>query len=323
MKLLVVGGAGYIGSFVVRALLEGGHEVSVLDNLSTGSIHSLDDRSRFIERELSDPSSVLSALRESAAERVVHCAGLGGSASSLQDPGSTYQSVIQNGLVLLEAMQKTGCGRLVVCSSSAVYGLPEKMPVDERTPLKPITPYGHALVVFEQILQWYQKIHSIGHVSLRLFNVAGATETMGEWQRSDDRLISRMIAVALGASESVPVWGDSHATPDGSAMRDFVHVVDVAEAVLNAVQDDRNGTYNIGSGEGTSVLQALDFARKETGHAIPARIMPPRPGEPPRLVAAFHRAKMDWHWQPKTLRFHDIFRTSWKWALAHPEIYKP
>jgi UDP-glucose 4-epimerase len=321
MKVLITGGAGYIGSAATLALLESGHEVLVYDNLSSGSKSGIPAGAQFVDGDLRDQEKLVAALTQIGAEAVFHCAGISAVGNSLQTPGLYYQSVISSGVDLLGAMVATGCKRIISTSSYAVYGLPEKMPVDERTPAKPITPAGHAFLTFEQIMEWYRKIYDIQSISLRLFSAAGAMNSSGKANLEQDRLISRILAVVYGAEEFVPVYGDSHVTPDGTCIRDYVHVEDVATAFLSALSSERSGIFNIGSGEGQSVNQVLDCARRETGHEIPVRIMPAREGDPPRLVAAWHRAKMEWKWQPKYQRFKDIFETSRVWAEAHPDIF--
>lgn len=323
MKVLVTGGAGYIGSVAVDALIRNGHEALIYDNLSTGSINRVNDQATFVEADLSDIEQLTSILKDFEADTVFHCAGISAIGDSLTSPGRYYHSLVGAGVSLLDAMVKANCKKLVSCSSYAVYGLPEKMPVDERVPTKPITPGGHAFLTFEQIIEWYHKIYDLQYTTLRVFSAAGATESRGEINLRQDRLISRILAVVGGHEDYVPVFGDDHVTPDGTCIRDFVHVQDVASAMLSAMDSDRSGVFNIGSGEGQSIMQVLDCARRETGHDIPIRMMAKRQGDPPRLVAAYHRAKMEWKWQPEFQRFKDIFATSWKWVQSHPEYFKP
>jgi len=322
MKVLVTGGAGYIGSVAVDALVQAGHQALIYDNLSTGSRNRVNQEAKFVEADLRDIDKLVSTLCDFKADRVIHCAGISAIGDSLKSPGTYYHSLVGAGVYLLDAMVEAGCKHLVSCSSYAVYGLPDKMPVDERVQPKPITPGGHAFLTFEQIVEWYHKIYDLQYVSLRTFSAAGATKSCGEINLKQDRLISRILAVVGGVEEYVPVYGDDHVTPDGSCIRDFVHVEDIASAMLMAIDSERNGVFNIGSGDGQSIMQVLDCARRETGHEIPMRMMPKREGEPPRLVAAFHRAKMEWKWEPKYKRFKDIFATSWEWAQAHPEYFK-
>ncbi len=321
MKVLVTGGAGYIGSVAVDALIQAGHQALIYDNLSTGSRKRVNEAATFVEADLRDTEKLVAALKDFEADLVIHCAGISAIGDSLKSPGTYYHSLVGSGVYLLDAMVQAGCKRLISCSSYAVYGLPDKMPVDERVQPKPITPGGHAFLTFEQIIEWYHKIYDLQYVSLRVFSAAGATKNCGEINLKQDRLISRILAVVGGVEEYVPVYGDDHVTPDGTCIRDFVHVEDIASAMLLAMESERNGVFNIGSGEGQSIMQVLDCARRETGHEIPIRMMPKREGDPPRLVAAFHRAKMEWKWQPKYQRFKDIFATSWEWAQAHPEYF--
>lgn len=320
--ILVTGGAGYIGSVVVAELLEAGREVVVFDDLSTGRKEAIVSGVPLIKGDLSKMEAIRKAFQEYSFDAVIHCSGLSALAPSLKTPGRYYQSVINSGVNLLEAMNESGCQRILCVSSCSVYGLPEKIPVDERVPAKPITPSGHAMHVFEQILDWYQKIYGIQYSSLRIFNAAGATANLGEWVANRDRLFSRIFLVVAGTEEFVPVHGDGHATPDGTCIRDYIHVGDLARGIRRALEVDQGGIFNLGSGEGFSVNQVLDCARKLTGHEIPVRVMPERAGDPPSLVAAAHRAKMNLEWSPEYRRIQDIMRTAWDWAQAHPEIYQ-
>ncbi|MEM6820710.1 MAG: UDP-glucose 4-epimerase GalE [Verrucomicrobiota bacterium] len=322
MKVLITGGLGYVGSICSEILLECGHEVVIFDNVSTGFKESLPSKAMLVEGDLLKERDVRKAFEKISPDSVLHFAGLSQLSDSFANPGEYYRSIISGGVHLLESMKDFGCKSIVFPSSCAVYGLPEKMPIDERTPLKPISPYGHAKVMFEQMLAWYGKIHEFKHVSLRFSNASGATSKNGERRMDQGRLISRALLVALGKVEYVPVYGDNHPTPDGTCIRDYVHVSDVAEACSRALESERSGAYNIGTGEGNSVLQVVDLVRKVTNEEVPIRMMPPRKGEAPRVVAACHRAKMDWQWKPKHQRLVDIIETAWEWVQAHPEVHQ-
>lgn len=322
-SILVTGGAGYIGSAVVSELRKAGMKPVVFDNLSSGKKEAVADGVPLIRGDLNDGETLLKAFKKHSFEVVVHCSGLSALSASLETPGRYYQSVISGGVNLLEAMIESGCKRILCASSCAVYGLPEKMPVDERAPVQPVTPAGHATLVYEQILEWYKKVHEIDYSSLRIFNVSGATADQGEWVANPDRLLSRIFLVVAGAEEFVPIYGDGHATPDGTCIRDYLHIGDLARGVEKALVSETGGIFNFGSGEGYSVNQVLDCARKITGHDIPVRVLPERPGDVPRLVAACHRAKMNLEWTPEFRRIQDIVESASKWAEAHPEIYQP
>ena len=211
--------------------------------------------------------------------------------------------------------------KFVFSSTCATYGTPEKVPMDERLPQKPINPYGHSKLMFEQILNWYDKIHGLVHVNLRYFNAAGASAQFGEDHRIETHLIPNVLKVALGQKEKVEIFGDNYATPDGTCIRDYIHIHDLAAAHMLALGREHSASYNLGSGEGFSVRQVIDIARKVTGHPIPMTVQPPRAGDPPRLVASSHKIHSELGWKPKYPRLLPIVESAWAWHQKFPHGY--
>jgi len=322
MNVLVTGGAGYIGSATAMALMDAGHEVVIFDDFSTGSRDVLSVNTEVIEGSLQKQSQLSRVLKDHSFAAVVYCAGLSALSPSLNEPGPYYHSVLTNGVNLLEAMTDHSCRRLIYISGSAVYGAPQKMPVDERVSPDPITPGGHAILVFEQMLDWYQKINDFHPTVLRVFNAAGAMEGQKSWAVHPDHLFSRILSVLLGIEKSIPVYGDDHPTPDGTCIRDYVHVKDVARAVCCALASEKSGRFNIGSGDGYSINQVIEMARRCSGHDLPVKMMSKRPGEPPQMVAACHRAKMEMEWKPEHSRLQEMVQSTLDWASDHEAMVR-
>jgi UDP-glucose 4-epimerase len=319
--VFVTGGAGYIGSVCVEALLDAGFQVTVFDNLSEGHKEAVDPRAKLIVGDLLDAAAVKRAMKRIKPDGVIHFAGKALVSESMKDPGLYYQVNVQGGINLLDAMREQGCQKIVFSSTCATYGVPEKMPMDERTPQKPINPYGHSKLVFEQVLEWYRELFGIQYIALRYFNAAGASPKFGEHHHIETHLIPNIIKVAMGEAEYVTVFGDDHPTPDGTCIRDYIHVLDLASAHIKALQSERSACYNIGTGQGHSVLQVIEAVRKVTGNDIPVKMMPPRPGDPPSLVAAPRRLRMDLEWKPAYEKITDIVQTAWDWHREHPQGY--
>jgi UDP-glucose 4-epimerase len=322
MKIFVTGGAGYIGSVFVEEAVEAGHEVVVFDNLSEGHRSAIDPRAKLIEGDLLDRPKLLKAFGKEKAEAVVHFAGKALVPESMKNPSLYYQTNVTGGVNLLDAMVESDCKKIIFSSTCATYGVPEKIPLDERCQQKPINPYGHSKLLFEQILKWYEQIHGITFTALRYFNASGASARFGEHHRIETHLIPNILKVALGQAEMVSVFGDKYATPDGTCIRDFIHIQDLASAHLKALERTQSGFFNLGTGEGYSVLQVIDACKKVTGCEIPVKILPAREGDPPRLVAGARRARSDLGWQPKFVRIGDIVKTAWNWHVAHPNGYE-
>jgi UDP-glucose 4-epimerase len=321
MKVFVTGGAGYIGSICVEELLNAGHGVTVFDNLSEGHRSAVDSRAAFVKGDLGDREGVREALGKSGAEAVLHFAANALVGESVENPGKYFRNNMANGLNLLEAMRDCGVKRLVFSSTCATYGNPERIPISEDHPQKPLNPYGLSKQVFEQMLRWFESAHGIRHVILRYFNAAGCTARFGEHHRVETHLIPNVLKVALGQKPHVEVYGTDYDTPDGTAIRDYIHIVDLAQAHMLALRRAESGVYNLGNGEGNSVRQVVNAAKKITGKEIPTIDRPRRPGDASRLIAASHRAIRDLGWSPKFARLDQIIASAWEWHRKHPEGY--
>ena len=321
MKIFVTGGAGYVGSICVEQLLDRGDEVVVFDNLSEGHRQSVDPRTTFIQGDLNDPKSISLAIETSAPSAVMHFAASALVGESMSDPGKYFHNNVSAGLNLLQAMVENGVKRIVFSSSCATFGIPDKLPIDENTPQHPINPYGESKLMFEKILRWFDQIHGLTFVTLRYFNVAGASAKLGETHRPETHLIPRILQVALGQLSHAEIFGTDFETPDGTCIRDYVHVLDLASAHILALSSQKSDSFNLGTGGGTSVKEILDACRKVSGHPIPA-IEKPRPaGDPPRLVASSDKAKRELHWDPQFADIETIVQSAWNWHAAHPNGY--
>jgi UDP-glucose 4-epimerase len=322
MKILVVGGAGYIGSICVELLLVEGNEVAVFDNLSEGHRGALHPGARFIEGDLQDRQAIDSALAATRPEAVMHFAASALVSESMRDPSKYFRNNIANGLNLLDAMVATGVNRIVFSSTCAIFGPPERLPIDETAPARPINPYGESKLAFEKILRWYDRIHGLKFVSLRYFNAAGASGNFGEDHRLETHLIPNVLKVALGQKPHVEVYGTDYETPDGTCIRDYIHIVDLARAHILALGVARSEFYNLGTGGGSSVREVIDACRKITGRNIDTAEKPRRAGDPPRLIASSERIKNELGWRPQFQSLDAIIESAWKWHQKFPHGYK-
>jgi UDP-glucose 4-epimerase len=321
VKIFVTGGAGYVGSICVEQLLDRGDEVVVFDNLSEGHRESVDPRATFIQGDLNDPKSISLAVETSAPSAVMHFAASALVAESMTDPGKYFHNNVCGGLNLLQAMLENGVKRIVFSSSCATFGIPDKIPIDEKTPQHPINPYGESKLMFEKILRWFDQIHGITFVTLRYFNVAGASAQLGEVHRPETHLIPSILQVALGQLPQAQIFGTDFETPDGSCIRDYVHVLDLASAHILALSVQKSDSFNLGTGGGTSVREILNACRKVSGHPIPVVERPRRAGDPPRLVASSEKAKRELKWNPRFADIEAIVESAWRWHVAHPNGY--
>ena len=319
--ILVTGGAGYIGSVCVEQLLDAGHTVAVFDNLTEGHRLAIDPRATFFQGDLADIQSIKLALRESGAGAVMHFAANALVGESMTNPGKYFRNNVANGVNLLEAMVSEGVKRFVFSSTCATFGTPERMPIDETLPQNPINPYGESKLIFERILRWYGEIHGITYVALRYFNAAGATEQFGEDHRIETHLIPNVLKVALGRKESVEIYGTDYPTPDGSCIRDYIHIVDLAQAHLLALGAKESAFYNLGTGGGTSVKEVIDCCRAVTGKEIKAVEKPRRAGDPPRLIAGSEKVREALGWTPHHQDIRTIVESAWAWHVKHPDGY--
>lgn len=321
MKVFVTGGAGYIGSVCCEELINSGHSVVIFDNLSEGHRSAVDSRAEFIKGDLADRDLIFKAMHDARPDAVMHFAAHALVGESMTNPSKYFRNNVANGLNLIDAMVDVGVKKIVFSSTCATYGFPDKIPIDERVHQKPINPYGQSKLIFEQILRWYDQLHGIVHVNLRYFNAAGASKNFGEDHRTETHIIPNVLKVALGQREVVEIYGDKYPTPDGTCIRDYIHIQDLAVAHMLALQRESSATYNLGTGEGFSVRQVVDVARKITGCPIPTIIKPPRPGDPHSLVASAHKVGKELGWKARFNRLTPIVESAWLWHQSHPQGY--
>ncbi len=321
MNLFVAGGAGYIGSIFVEQALNSGHAVTVFDNLTEGHRAAVDSRAAFFEGNLSNQKETADALRASHAEAIVHFAANTLVGESMSCPGKYFRNNVASGLNLLDAALESKVKKFVFSSTCATYGPPEKVPMTENLPQRPINPYGESKLMFEKILNWYHQAHGLEFVAFRYFNAAGASVRFGEHHRIETHLIPNVLKVPLGQSSHCEIFGTDYPTPDGTAIRDYIHVVDLAQAHLLALEPSKQGFYNLGNGDGYSVREVIRTCEKITGQKIPAVEKPRRPGDPPRLVACADKARKELGWTPRFPRLDDIIAAAWTWHRQHPNGY--
>jgi UDP-glucose 4-epimerase len=317
MRVAVTGGAGYIGSVVAEVLVREGHDVLVLDNLSKGHRDAV--TARFVEVDLIEQSAVTTHLREFACEAVIHLAADSLVGESVANPDRYYRNNVVAGLSLLRAMRDAGTMMLVFSSTAAVYGEPSKQPIDENDPAQPTNPYGETKLAFERALRWYASAYGLSSVSLRYFNAAGATERNGERHDPETHLVPLVLRAAAGEVPHVTVFGTDYPTPDGTCVRDYIHVEDLARAhVLALTAPHPSGSclaYNLGcGGTGYSVHQVIETAARVTGRRIPMNLAPRRPGDPAVLVASSDRIGRDLGWRPRLTELESIIASAWSWT---------
>src|SRR3989449_5721532 len=302
MKILVVGGAGYIGSICTELLLDEGHEAIVFDNLGEGHRSAVDSRARFIQGDLAEREKIQATLSSTRPDAVMHFAASALVGESMRDPSKYFRNNISNGLNLLDTMVAARVQRIVFSSTCAIFGMPERLPIDETAPARPINPYGESKLAFEKILPWYDQIYGLKFVSLRYFNAAGATGKFGEDHRLETHLVPNVLKVALGQKPRVEIYGTDYDTPDGTCIRDYIHIVDLARAHILALEAPKSEFYNLGTGGGSSVREVIDCCRKVTGHKIPFVDKARRTGDPPRLIAASEKIQAELGWRPQFQR---------------------
>ena len=321
MKILVVGGAGYIGSICTEQLLDKGHNVSIFDNLGEGHRSAVDRRAQFFEGDLQDRQKITSTIAAEKPDAVMHFAASALVGESMQNPSKYFRNNIGNGVNLLDAMMAADVKRLVFSSTCATFGPPERVPIDEMQPQRPINPYGESKLAFEKILRWYDEIHGLKFVSLRYFNAAGASENFGEDHRVETHLIPNVLKVALGKKAAVEIFGTDYDTSDGTCIRDYIHIVDLAQAHILALESPKSEFYNLGTGGGSSVREVIESCRKVTGRKIDIVEKPRRPGDPPRLIAASEKIQRELGWRPQFQRLDAIIESAWKWHQKFPDGY--
>jgi UDP-glucose 4-epimerase len=321
VKILVTGGAGYIGSVCVEDLLNRGHDVTVFDNLTEGHRKAVDQRAKFVQGDLADKIGVSQVIGTEQPAAVMHFAAKALVGESMQNPSKYFFNNVSCGLNLLDAMVEHGVKRFVFSSTCATYGIPGAIPIDELAPQKPVNPYGESKLIFEKILRWYDQIHGLVFAALRYFNAAGATEAFGEDHRIETHLIPCVLQVPLGKREHAQVFGTDYPTPDGSCIRDYIHVTDLAQAHALALEVKESDFFNLGIGGGVSVLEVIEACRKVTGKDIPIVNQSRRPGDPPRLIASAQKAREVLGWRPQFEQITDIVSSAWNWHLQHPKGY--
>ena len=323
-RILVTGGAGYIGSVVVAQLLQDGYDPLVFDNLSHGYRQALPTSAKLFVGDLADRAAVDRVFSEFKPQAVMHFAAFIEAGESMQRPEKYFRNNTATTLNLLEALLAHGTNRFVFSSTAALFGNPEKTPIEETAPLQPTNAYGESKLLVEQMLEWMHRIHGLQYACLRYFNAAGAAGEQGEDHQPESHLIPIALQVALGVREEMAIYGTDYPTPDGTCVRDYIHVSDLAAAhllVLRALEHNSRLIYNLGNGRGFSVREVIDTARKVTGHAIPARESPRRPGDPAVLVASSEKIRSELGWTPRYPDLASIVRSAWAWRKAHPKGY--
>lgn len=315
MKILVTGGAGYIGGTVANLLLAQGHSVVVYDNLCHAKPDQIPRAAEFVPGDVGDRGG-LETLLATGIDAVMHFAALIEAGESMAKPELYFRNNSASTLSLLEAMLTTGVRRLVFSSTAAVYGEPQVTPIAEDAALRPTNAYGESKLLVEKMLAWMYRVHGLGYASLRYFNVAGAVDGRGEAHEPETHLIPLILDVALGRREKIRIYGDNYPTPDGTCIRDYIHVEDLAQAHLLALQalaKPGQLIYNLGNGSGFTVREVIESARRVTGHPIPAEVVPRRPGDPAILVASSEKIGRELGWKPRHTDLDSIIRSAWEW----------
>ena len=324
MKILVTGGAGYIGGVVSQELIRAGHKVVIYDNLSHGYRAAVSPQAEFVEGDIADREKLDQLLGRSSVDAVMHFAAFIELGESMKVPEKYFRNNSANTLTLLEAMLAHNVKRLVFSSTAALYGTPERTPISEEEPMRPTNAYGESKLLVEQMLSWMNRIHGVHYASLRYFNAAGATDDLGEAHEPESHLIPLVLQTAFGKRESISIFGADYPTTDGTCIRDYIHVTDLAAAhllALEALGARDKLIYNLGNGRGFSVREVIEVARKVTGREIKAIETPRRPGDPAVLVASSEKIRKELKWTPQYPDLEHIIGSAWKWMLKHPEGY--
>jgi UDP-glucose 4-epimerase len=323
MHIFLTGGAGYIGSAATQRLLEAGHQVTVYDSLATGHRAAIPGKARFVHADLADIDRLRKALEQQPVDAVLHFAAFIEAGESMVDPGRYFRNNLGLTLALIEACVQAGVRRFVLSSTAAVYASSER-PLSEDSPLGPANVYGHSKLMVEQALEWYRRIHGLRYAALRYFNAAGSLPDRGEDHRPESHLIPLVLQAALGKRAAVRIFGTDYPTPDGTCIRDYVHISDLVDAhllSLQALETHDQLIFNLGNGEGYSVRQVIETARRVTGLPIPASEVDRRPGDAPRLVASADRIRKELGWQPRYPDLDYIIASAWDWHRSRPDGY--
>lgn len=323
MKVLVTGGAGYIGSVTTEQLIKNGDEVIVFDNLHQGHRDAVHPKATFIKGDLADKATVDTVMKEHKPDGIMHFASHTLVGESMQLPFLYLRDNVVNGLNLIESAVGHGVRRFILSSTANLFDDPERMPIDEEERIVPGSPYGESKFILERFLHWMDEIYGFRYACLRYFNAAGATEFCGEDRDPETHIIPLVLDVALGKRDKIIIFGDDYNTQDGTCVRDYIHVVDLAHAHILALQAIDKGSlkYNLGNGRGYSVKQVIETAREVTGHPIPAEIGSRRPGDPDILIASSEAINGELNWKPTQPNLRDIIQTAWDWRVKHPDGY--
>jgi UDP-glucose 4-epimerase len=325
MNILVTGGAGYIGSACARRMLDSGHAVTVFDALLTGHRAAVPQEAKFIQADLGDADALRAVLTGGKFDAVMHFAAFIEAGESMKDPGKYFRNNVVYSAALIDAVQRAGIPRFVFSSTAAVYASSDE-PLSEESPLGPSNVYGQTKLMIEQMLEWYGRVHGLRSVALRYFNAAGAVSGGGEDHPGESHLIPLVLQVANGARPAAKIFGADYPTPDGTAIRDYIHIADLVSAhrlALEALDSNPGGmqVYNLGNGAGYSVREVIEVAREVTGHPIPAEVTPRRPGDAARLVASSGKIRRELGWRPARSELREIVASAWEWHRAHPRGY--
>ena len=325
MVVLVTGGAGYIGSICVDALTEREHKVLVIDNLQEGHREAVHSQAFFYEGDYGDRSLLKTIFAKHTVDAVIHFAADTRVEQSMSDPGRFFRNNVLNGITLLDVMRSYGCRRMIFSSTASIFGDPRYNPVDEKHPQVPINPYGESKLMFEKVLDWYHHAYGLRFNALRYFNAAGATDRRGDAKRNVTLLIPVTIQVLLGQRERLQIFGNDYNTKDGTCIRDYVHVVDLIDAhilALNTLEKYPNGKYNLGNGRGFTNLEVLKTVEMVSGKKVPFEYAARRPGDPVELVASSDLARRKLGWNPRYTQLEEIIASAWEWHQKHPNGYK-
>jgi UDP-glucose 4-epimerase len=295
--------------------------VTVYDDLTEGHRSAVDSRARFVLGRPEEENNILDAVTDARPEAILHFAAYALVGESMTNPGKYFRNNVANGLKLLEAAVANRVKKFVFSSTCATYGPPERLPMTEDLPQHPINPYGESKLMFERMLRWYHELHGLQFVAFRYFNAAGASEKLGEHHRVETHLIPNVLKVSLGQKKECEIYGTDYPTPDGTCIRDYIHIIDLAQAHMLALAPDKQGFYNLGNGGGYSVREVIRMCEKVSGRKIPAIEKPRRPGDPPKLVASAEKAIIELGWKPQFPKLEDIVTTAWEWHKKNPAGY--
>ena len=324
MNILVTGGAGYIGSATAEALVKAGHSVTVYDSLVTGHRRAVPEGATFMEADLSDSHALAKTLTDEKFDAIMHFAAFIEAGESMKDPGRFYHNNFTNSLALMETAVRAGVKRFVLSSTAAVFQSSNE-PLTEDSPLGPTNVYGHTKLMVEQALDWYRHVHGLHFAALRYFNACGALPGRGEAHQPESHLIPLVLRVPLELRDSAQIYGTDYPTPDGTCIRDYIHIADLISAhllALDGLSERDRLIYNLGSGNGYSVREVIETARKVTGHPIPVKELPRRPGDSARLVAFSEKIKRELGWNPEHDNLQEIISSAWNWHQSHPNGYE-